>query len=73
MNPNLRIQRYLIAIESIGTRFAGAQQQPDCLTVVGALEGQLEVQLTKLTIRCNMFHVIMKYMVLGETAGNSLS
>lgn len=38
MNPNPRIQRYLIAIEYIGTRFSGAQQQSNCRTVVGALE-----------------------------------
>lgn len=38
MNPNRRIQRYLIAIEYIGTRFAGAQQQSNCRTVVGVLE-----------------------------------
>ncbi|KAK4339885.1 hypothetical protein RND71_041347 [Anisodus tanguticus] len=38
MNPNPRLQRYLIAIEYIGTRFAGAQQQPNCRTVVGVLE-----------------------------------
>ncbi|KAL3538507.1 hypothetical protein ACH5RR_001873 [Cinchona calisaya] len=38
MHPNPRIQRYLIAIEYIGTRFAGAQQQSNCRTVVGVLE-----------------------------------
>ncbi|CDO97613.1 unnamed protein product [Coffea canephora] len=38
MNPNPRVQRYLIAIEYIGTRFAGAQQQSNCRTVVGVLE-----------------------------------
>ncbi|XP_009783497.1 uncharacterized protein [Nicotiana sylvestris] len=38
MNPNPRLQRYLIAIEYIGTRFAGAQQQTNCRTVVGVLE-----------------------------------
>ncbi|CAH9079558.1 unnamed protein product [Cuscuta europaea] len=38
MNPNPRLQRYLIAIEYIGTRFAGAQQQSNCRTVVGVLE-----------------------------------
>ncbi|KAL6964449.1 tRNA pseudouridine(38-40) synthase [Sarracenia purpurea var. burkii] len=36
MNP--RFQRYLVAIEYIGTRFAGAQKQPNCRTVVGVLE-----------------------------------
>lgn len=41
MNPNPRLQRYLIAIEYIGTRFAGAQQQPNCRTVVGVLEVNL--------------------------------
>lgn len=38
MNPNPRLQRYLLAIEYIGTRFAGAQQQPNCRTVVGVLQ-----------------------------------
>ncbi|PSS29149.1 TRNA pseudouridine synthase [Actinidia chinensis var. chinensis] len=37
MNRNPRLQRYLVAIEYIGTRFAGAQQQPNCRTVVGVL------------------------------------
>lgn len=37
-NPRT-IQRYLIAIEYIGTRFSGAQQQaPNCRTVVGVLQ-----------------------------------
>ncbi|XP_022762777.1 uncharacterized protein LOC111308591 isoform X2 [Durio zibethinus] len=38
MSKNPRIQRYLIAIEYIGTRFSGSQQQPNCRTVVGVLE-----------------------------------
>lgn len=38
MNQNPRIQRYLVAIEYIGTRFFGCQKQPNCRTVVGALE-----------------------------------
>lgn len=38
MNRNPRIQRYLVAIEYIGTRFSGAQQQSNCRTVVGVLE-----------------------------------
>lgn len=38
-NPRTTIQRYLVAIEYIGTRFSGAQQQaPNCRTVVGALQ-----------------------------------
>ncbi|KAL0365000.1 UNVERIFIED_CONTAM: tRNA pseudouridine synthase A [Sesamum angustifolium] len=36
MNPG--IQRYLVAIEYIGTRFSGAQKQSTCRTVVGVLE-----------------------------------
>ncbi|XP_031380944.1 uncharacterized protein LOC116195756 isoform X2 [Punica granatum] len=32
------IQRYLVAIEYIGTRFSGSQQQPNCRTAVGVLE-----------------------------------
>lgn len=41
MNPNPNpkmIQRYLLAIEYIGSRFSGAQQQSSCRTVVGVLE-----------------------------------
>ncbi|XP_038877867.1 tRNA pseudouridine synthase A isoform X2 [Benincasa hispida] len=38
MNRNPGIQRYLVAVEYIGTRFSGSQQQPNCRTVVGALE-----------------------------------
>ncbi|OMO75139.1 Pseudouridine synthase I, TruA [Corchorus capsularis] len=38
MSKNPRTQRYLVAIEYIGTRFSGSQQQPNCRTVVGALE-----------------------------------
>ncbi|KAL9258502.1 hypothetical protein AKJ16_DCAP06409 [Drosera capensis] len=32
------MQRYLIAVEYIGTRFSGSQKQPNCRTVVGVLE-----------------------------------
>ncbi|TYJ50339.1 hypothetical protein E1A91_A01G199200v1 [Gossypium mustelinum] len=38
MSKNPRIQRYLVAIEYIGTRFSGSQEQPNCRTVVGVLE-----------------------------------
>ncbi|KAG8368850.1 hypothetical protein BUALT_Bualt15G0089600 [Buddleja alternifolia] len=38
MNPNPRLQRYLVAIEYIGTRFSGAQKQATYRTVVGVLE-----------------------------------
>ncbi|XVE48563.1 hypothetical protein DITRI_Ditri01bG0011500 [Diplodiscus trichospermus] len=38
MIKNPRVQRYLVAIEYIGTRFSGSQQQPNCRTVVGVLE-----------------------------------
>ncbi|XP_078434961.1 pseudouridine synthase family protein isoform X1 [Wolffia australiana] len=38
MKQNPRIQRYLIAVEYIGTRFSGSQQQPNFRTVVGVLE-----------------------------------
>lgn len=37
-NPNPRMQRYLVAIEYIGTRFSGSQQQLNCRTVVGVLQ-----------------------------------
>lgn len=35
-NPGM--QRYLVAVEYIGTRFAGAQKQPQGRTVAGILE-----------------------------------
>ncbi|XP_015875851.3 uncharacterized protein LOC107412571 [Ziziphus jujuba] len=35
---NPKLQRYLVAIEYIGTRFSGSQKQPNCRTVVGVLE-----------------------------------
>ncbi|KAI3445586.1 hypothetical protein Pfo_002251 [Paulownia fortunei] len=38
MSQNPRIQRYVVAIEYIGTRFSGAQKQSTCRTVVGVLE-----------------------------------
>ncbi|KAJ7967999.1 tRNA pseudouridine synthase [Quillaja saponaria] len=38
MSQNPRIQRYLIAIEYIGTRFCGSQKQLNGRTVVGVLE-----------------------------------
>ncbi|KAF3453954.1 hypothetical protein FNV43_RR04396 [Rhamnella rubrinervis] len=38
MSQNPKFQRYLVAIEYIGTRFSGSQQQPNCRTVVGVLE-----------------------------------
>lgn len=38
MNSNPRLQRYLVAIEYIGTRFSGSQQQLSCRTVVGVLQ-----------------------------------
>lgn len=38
MSQRPGIQRYLLAIEYIGTRFSGSQQQSNCRTVVGVLE-----------------------------------
>lgn len=38
MSRNPRAQRYLVAIEYIGTRFFGSQKQPNCRTVTGTLE-----------------------------------
>ncbi|XP_062203397.1 uncharacterized protein LOC133905591 isoform X2 [Phragmites australis] len=35
---NPRAQRYLLAVEYVGTRFSGSQQQPNQRTVVGVLE-----------------------------------
>lgn len=41
MSHNSKAQRYLIAVEYIGTRFSGSQRQPNCRTVVGLLEVML--------------------------------
>ncbi|KAG0478257.1 hypothetical protein HPP92_012976 [Vanilla planifolia] len=38
MIQNFRLQRYLIAVEYIGTRFFGSQKQPNCRTVAGTLQ-----------------------------------
>ncbi|XP_020268556.1 uncharacterized protein LOC109843968 isoform X1 [Asparagus officinalis] len=38
MSRNPRAQRYLVAVEYIGTRFFGSQKQPNCRTVTGTLE-----------------------------------
>lgn len=38
MSTNKRIQRYLVAVEYIGTKFSGSQKQLNCRTVVGVLE-----------------------------------
>lgn len=35
---NPRVQRYLVAVEYVGTRFFGSQQQPKYRTVVGVLQ-----------------------------------
>lgn len=44
MSPeNPRVQRYLVAIEYVGTRFFGSQQQPKDRTVVGVLQVIREV------------------------------
>ncbi|GMH06764.1 hypothetical protein Nepgr_008604 [Nepenthes gracilis] len=42
MSSNRRTQRYLVAIEYIGTRFSGSQKQPNCRTVVGVLEAAFQ-------------------------------
>jgi tRNA pseudouridine38-40 synthase len=38
VSRNPRAQRYLVAVEYVGTRFSGSQQQPNQRTVVGVLE-----------------------------------
>ncbi|KAJ0093325.1 hypothetical protein Patl1_26513 [Pistacia atlantica] len=38
MNQSRKLQRYLVAIEYLGTRFSGSQKQLNCRTVVGVLE-----------------------------------
>lgn len=52
MNRNPGIQRYLVAVEYIGTRFSGSQQQPNCRTVVGVLEVH---RLCHLSLLCVSF------------------
>uniref|UniRef100_A0A7N0TVZ3 tRNA pseudouridine synthase n=1 Tax=Kalanchoe fedtschenkoi TaxID=63787 RepID=A0A7N0TVZ3_KALFE len=42
MLNNPRIQRYLIAVEYIGTGFSGVQQQLNCRTVCGVLENAFQ-------------------------------
>lgn len=38
MSQSPKVQRYLVAIEYIGTRFSGSQKQLNCRTVAGVLE-----------------------------------
>ncbi|KAK8969649.1 hypothetical protein KSP40_PGU002220 [Platanthera guangdongensis] len=38
MSQNPRVQRYLVAVEYIGTGFFGSQKQPNCRTVTGSVE-----------------------------------
>lgn len=45
---NPKLQRYLVAIEYIGTRFSGSQKQPNCRTVVGVLEVSLYLMISVL-------------------------
>lgn len=45
MSQNPRIQRYLLAIEYIGTKFSGSQKQLTCRTVTGVLEVTFNVIL----------------------------
>lgn len=53
MNP--RVQRYLVAIEYIGTRFSGSQQQAKDRTVVGVLQVLLNFLHTLCWI-CELMH-----------------
>ena len=50
MGQNARIQRYLVAIEYIGTRFSGSQQQPNCRTVVGVLQVSFTFSLSSIPL-----------------------
>lgn len=56
MSQNPKFQRYLVAIEYIGTRFSGSQQQSNCRTVVGVLEVPL-----------NLFYFIWKSTIYSST------
>eukprot|EP01018_Ginkgo_biloba_P023853 Gb_32687 [translate_table: standard] len=40
MSQRSGVQRYLVAVEYIGTNFVGMQKQPNCRTVQGVLEGR---------------------------------
>ncbi|XP_020692022.1 uncharacterized protein LOC110106444 isoform X3 [Dendrobium catenatum] len=51
MSQNPRLQRYLLAVEYIGTGFFGSQKQPNCRTVAGVLED------TGVHALSNVFHV----------------
>ncbi|XP_028794147.1 uncharacterized protein LOC114749777 [Neltuma alba] len=64
MSQNPRIQRYLVAVEYIGTRFFGSQKQPNCRTVVGALE-IVRAELHK-KIEVGLFSCDMVVMLRNE-------
>lgn len=52
LNPiNPRMQRYLVAIEYIGTRFSGSQQQATDRTVVGVLQVIVCLQFLRFPLR----------------------
>ncbi|KAK8940913.1 hypothetical protein KSP39_PZI010007 [Platanthera zijinensis] len=51
MSQNPRVQRYLVAVEYIGTGFFGSQKQPNCRTVTGSVEDSGVHALS------NVFHV----------------
>lgn len=65
MTPNPRAQRYLIAIEYIGTRFSGAQKQLTGRTVVGVLEVPL-IQIDFFYLIHQIFCLICVSMHLGR-------
>lgn len=68
MSKSSRVQRYLVAIEYIGTRFSGSQQQPNCRTVVGALEVVI-VSVSLFSFTCkrhgneNRFWILRCYLI----------
>lgn len=66
MNRKPGIQRYLVAVEYIGTRFSGSQKQPNCRTVVGVLE-----VLANFSLHCISF-LSRKHFEMGHSFFASL-
>lgn len=64
MSTNKRIQRYLMAVEYIGTRFSGSQKQRNCRTVVGVLEVFCSVFLVGQLQQCFFFFLFLAIQAL---------
>lgn len=55
MSQNRRIQRYLLAIEYIGSRFSGSQKQLNGRTVIGALEVNITFPISHSHVITNVY------------------